>query len=148
MTARRRFARRGALLACVALLALPGCGSGPRRPPGAPEAPPADEEPLAVQPVQGEIVVAAWAEPSHLGPGGGSAQILVRVQRRGGTPLAGVEVRLATSVGSLYSEGRVLTTDSRGMTRDRLTTRKEATVTLNAGGTRYRFQVPVDPRPD
>ena len=30
-----------------------------------------------------------------------------------------------------------------GMTRDRLTARKTTTITLNAGGTRYRFQVPV-----
>jgi hypothetical protein len=34
-------------------------------------------------------------------------------------------------------------TDERGMTRDRLTTRRTATITMNAGGTRYRFQVPV-----
>jgi hypothetical protein len=37
----------------------------------------------------------------------------------------------------------VLVTDAAGMTRDRLTARKTAVVTLNAGGTRYRFQVPV-----
>jgi hypothetical protein len=29
------------------------------------------------------------------------------------------------------------------MTRDRLTTKTTTTITLNAGGTRYRFQVPV-----
>jgi hypothetical protein len=33
------------------------------------------------------------------------------------------------------------------MTRDRLTARKTAVITLNAGGTRYRFQVPVAPAP-
>jgi hypothetical protein len=38
-------------------------------------------------------------------------------------------------------------TDAQGMTRDRLTTRKTAVVTLNAGGTRYRFQVPVPESP-
>jgi hypothetical protein len=54
-----------------------------------------------------------------------------------------VEVSLGASTGSLYSAGRILMTDSEGMTRDRLTTHKTATITLNAGGTRYRFQVPV-----
>jgi hypothetical protein len=29
------------------------------------------------------------------------------------------------------------------MTRDRLTTPRAATITLNAGGTRYRFRVPT-----
>ena len=34
------------------------------------------------------------------------------------------------------------------MTRDRLTARKTTTITLNAGGMRYRFQVPVgEPAP-
>jgi hypothetical protein len=41
----------------------------------------------------------------------------------------------------------VLTTDAQGMTRDRLTTRRTTTITLNAGGTRYRFQVPVEEAP-
>jgi hypothetical protein len=52
-------------------------------------------------------------------------------------------VRFKTSTGSLYSGGKVLTTDKLGLTRDRLTARKTATITLNAGGTRYTFQVPV-----
>ena len=54
-----------------------------------------------------------------------------------------MEVSLGASTGSLYSAGRILMTDSEGMTRGRLTTHKTATVSLNAGGTRYRFQVPV-----
>jgi hypothetical protein len=102
---------------------------------------------LPVKPVQEDIVVAAWAEPRELPPGGGQAQILVRVQKRGGARFPGVEVRLRTSIGSLYSAGRVLVTDAQGMTRDRLTTRRTAIVTLNAGGTRYRFRVPV-PEPE
>ena len=89
------------------------------------------------------IVVAAWAEPKHLPPWGGEVQILVRVQKRGGRRYPGVEVRLATSTGSLFSKGRVLVTDSQGMTRDRLTAQESATIILNAGGTRYRFQVPL-----
>jgi hypothetical protein len=95
--------------------------------------------------VRQEIVVAAWSEPKVLPPGGGQAHILVRVQKRGGAPLPGVEVRLEASQGTLYSRGRILKTAANGMTRDRLTTRRSAEVTLNAGGTRYRFQVPVQP---
>jgi hypothetical protein len=93
------------------------------------------------------IVVAAWAEPQQLPPGGGQSQILVRIQKRGGRRFPGVEVRLATSKGSLFSGGRVLVTDAQGLTRDRLATRQTAVITLNAGGTRYRFRVPVAPAP-
>ena len=102
-----------------------------------------EKEPLPVKAVTEPIVVAAWAEPSSLPEGGGQAQILVRVQRKGGGPFPGVEVRLASSTGTLFSAGRVLITDGRGMTRDRLSTRRSARVVLNAGGTRYRFDVRV-----
>jgi len=112
-----------------------------------PEAP-SDDEPLAVTPVTEPIVVAAWAEPKELPPGGGQAQILVRIQKRGGRRFPGVEVRLRSSTGALFSAGSVLLTDASGMTRDRLTTKKTTTITMNAGGTRYRFQVPVlEPAP-
>jgi len=147
------------LAACVT--ALLSCASRryeppppPPPPPGQPltpepPAPPAprEEVELPVKAVEEPIVVAAWAEPRQLPPGGGQSQILVRIQKRGGRRFAGVEVRLATSAGSLYSGGRVLVTDAQGMTRDRLTTRKTAVITLNAGGTRYRFQVPVAEAP-
>ncbi|HYN02329.1 MAG TPA: hypothetical protein VE359_07780 [Vicinamibacteria bacterium] len=123
----------------------------PPPPPGealTPEPPvPADDEPLPVKMVEEPIVVAAWAEPRQLPAGGGQVQIIVRIQKRGGRRFPGVEVRLRASPGSLYSGGRVLVTDDQGMTRDRLTTRKTAVVTLNAGGTRYRFQVPVAEAP-
>jgi hypothetical protein len=124
--------------------------------PGAPEPFPSEPapagtaretEPLAVAPVAGEIVVEAWAEPRHLPPWGGQVQILVRVQKRGGRRYPGVEVRLATSTGTLFSGGGLLVTDSQGMTRDRLTAREAATITLNAGGTRYRFLIPVAESP-
>jgi len=105
------------------------------------------DEPLPVKLVEEPIVVAAWAEPRQLPAGGGEVQILVRIQKRGGRRFPGVEVRLATSHGSLFSSGRVLVSDAQGMTRDRLTTRKAAIVTLNAGGTRYRFRVPVAKSP-
>jgi hypothetical protein len=103
----------------------------------------APDEPLPVKTVEEPIVVAAWSEPKKLPAGGGQSQILVRIQKRGGLRFPGVEVRLATSAGSLFSAGRVLVTDAQGMTRDRLTTRKAAVITLNAGGTRDRFKVPV-----
>jgi hypothetical protein len=139
--------RARTLTALLALGLLPACRSA--APGGTPsaETPAEAPEPLPVRKVGVEIVVAAWAEPSRLPYGGGETQILVRVQRRGGEPLARVEVRLTTSDGTLFSNGRVLTTDARGMTRDRLTTRRTASVVLNAGGTRYRFLVSVAAKP-
>jgi hypothetical protein len=140
---------RLALALIVGLALLPArCKSAPPRQPPEPPAPPPSAEPLPVKKVDIDIVVAAWAEPSRLPYGGGDAQILVRVQKRGGIPVAGVEVRLATSQGTLFSSGHVLVTDVRGMTRDRLSTRRIATVVLNAGGTRYSFGVPVDSKPE
>jgi len=111
---------------------------------GAPPQPPGD--PLGVRVVDQPLVISAWAEPKTLPAGGGEAQILVRIQKPGGKPFPGVQVRLSTSEGTLFSAGRVLVTDGRGMTRDRLTAAKTATITLNAGGTRYRFPVPVEKR--
>ena len=157
-------AQRPRMSALIVLLGvgLLSCGTlnRIRKPPPPPPPPPPAQEPgrpltpvppeeapkqeyLPVRKVPDPIVVAAWAEPKHLPPGGGQAQILVRIQKRGGRSYPGVEVRLVTSEGSLYSKGNVLVTDSQGMTRDRLTTRRTATITLNAGGTRYRFHVPV-----
>jgi len=80
------------------------------------------------------IAVSVWSEPRQLPAGGGQAQILVRVQTRSNEPAPGIEVRLATDEGNLYSNGRLLVTDGRGMTRDRLTTNRSARVTVNAGG--------------
>jgi len=102
-----------------------------------------EPEPLPVKKVPEEIVVAAWSEPPMLPPGGGQTQILVRVQKRGGAPYPDVEVRLSVSGGSLYSGGGILLTDARGATRDRLTAKRSARITLNAGGTRYSFHVPI-----
>jgi len=135
------------------MLAAAACRSaGPSRPPEHPaeEGPP----PLPVKKASEEVVVAAWSEPKLLPAGGGQSQILVRAQKRGGTPFAGVEVRIQVSGGTLYSKGKVLITDTAGRTRDRLTARKAALITVNAGGTVYRFRVPLrDPdaaasRPD
>jgi hypothetical protein len=128
----------------MALLLAP-CAAACRTafPGGEPSEPGPEPEPLPVKKVDEEVVVAAWAEPKTLPAGGGQAQILVRLQKRGGAPFTGVEVRLAASSGTLYSGGRILITDGRGMTRDRLTTRRSARVTLNAGGTRYSFSICV-----
>jgi hypothetical protein len=102
-----------------------------------------EPEPLPVARAPEEVVVAAWSEPKELPPGGGQAQILVRAQKRGGAPFPGVEVRLSASGGKLFSGGKVLVTDATGRTRDRLTARDVTLVTVNAGGTVYRFRVPL-----
>jgi hypothetical protein len=134
--------RRQALLGLVAasVLTLPSCSLFREKPPGA-----TGTEPLPVQKAPEEVVVAAWSEPKQLPPRGGQAQIIVRAQRRGGKPFEGVEVRIRTSAGSLFSQGRLLVTDATGRTRDRLTARKDATITINAGGAVYRFKVPLRP---
>jgi hypothetical protein len=148
-----------ALVVLSLAIALPACQSAPRRPPAEPTTtttvppvdqtpPPTSEDPLAVAAITEPFTVAAWAEPTKLPPLGGQCQIIVRVMKRGGAPLAGVEVRLSASKGTLYSAGRILVTDAAGKTRDRLTARAGSTITLNAGGTRYRFEVPLaDPLP-
>jgi hypothetical protein len=137
-TATRRFLPF-ALLAVSATL-LPACAlfRGGEKPPGA-----TGTDPLPVQKASEEVVVAAWSEPKQLPPRGGQAQIIVRAQRRGGKPFEGVEVRIRTSAGSLFSQGRVLLTDGSGRTRDRLSARRDATITVNAGGAVYRFKVPL-----
>lgn len=129
----RRSRARAALVAAV--LAAFACKTAARRD--------AEPEPLPVAPAAEEVVVAAWSEPKELPPAGGQAQILVRAQKRGGAPFPGVEVRLRASTGTLFSGGKVLVTDATGRTRDRLTTRDVTLITVNAGGTVYRFRVPL-----
>jgi hypothetical protein len=134
-----------ALLGAASLAA--GCGlfKG-KQPPAPPSPPPARtvrQDPLPVRAADEEVVVAAWSEPARLPRVGGQAQILVRAQKRNGDPFPGVEVRLRASAGTLYSGGRTLITDAAGHTRDRLTTRQPTVITLNAGGTVYRFTVHV-----
>jgi hypothetical protein len=140
------------LAACSVLrkpeVAQPPAGEPAPPPPAQEPAKGAEEEPtLVVKKVPEAIVVAAWAEPKRLPAGGGQAQLLVRVQKRGGVAYPGVEVRFRASEGTLYSHGQVLVTNEQGRTRDRLTTKKTATITLNAGGTRYTFTVPVGEEP-
>jgi hypothetical protein len=125
--------------ACSVVRRGPAAGGRPAEPAAQDSPPP----PLPVAKAPEDVIVAAWAEPSRLPPAGGQTQILVRLQKRGGLPFPGVQVRLRTSAGSLYSDGKVLVTDSAGRTRDRLTTHSSAHITLNAGGTVYRFRVPV-----
>jgi hypothetical protein len=138
---------RARFLVALALAAA-ACRSGaPSRPPDRPAEPHAEREdgppPLPVKKASEEVVVAAWSEPKQLPTGGGQSQILIRAQKRGGTPFEGVEVRIQVSGGTLYSKGKVLITDAGGRTRDRLTARRPALITVNAGGTVYRFRVPV-----
>jgi hypothetical protein len=97
--------------------------------------------PLAV--VNESIAVSAWTEPRRLPPGGGQAQVIVRVLRHNGRPLPGVEVRVATSAGSLYSQGKILTTDARGIVRDSLTTTRATTLTIQAGGQEQHIELPL-----
>jgi hypothetical protein len=129
-----------AAAALAVALTLGGCGLFQKKSPPTPTGPP---PPLPVKKASEEVVVAAWAEPARLPPRGGQTQILVRLQRRGGAPFEGVEVRLTAAGGQLYSGGKVLISDPSGKTRDRLTARQTAFITLNAGGTVYRFKVPV-----
>jgi hypothetical protein len=138
---------RIATVVAVMATVFAGCGvvqhvRHPQEPPPAP-APESPPPPLPVEKAPEDVIVAAWAEPARLPSEGGQAQVLVRLQKHGGAPFPGVQVRLRTSTGSLYSGGKVLVTDEAGRTRDRLTTRQTAHLTLNAGGTVYRFRVPV-----
>jgi hypothetical protein len=152
-----RLARSGlgtTILLMAAALVWPAAGcSVIRRGPagGAPPGEAAGQDvpppPLPVDKAPEDVIVAAWAEPARLPQAGGQTQILVRLQKRGGLPFPGVQVRLRTSAGSLYSDGKVLVTDSSGRTRDRLTTHSSAHITLNAGGTVYRFRIPVVTEP-
>ena len=50
---------------------------------------------------------------------------------------------MVTSEGTLFSASRILTTDATGRTRDRLTTRRPAVVTVNVGGTLHTIEVAV-----
>ena len=135
---------RQALIALV-LIAAPACGLFRESAPRAPQAPPSPE-PTPLPPVAraAEPVVArAWAEPRQLPPAGGQTQILVLARKRNGDPFEGVAVQVQTTEGTLFSASRILTTDAAGRTRDRLTTRRPAVVTVNVGGAIQRIEVAV-----
>jgi hypothetical protein len=89
----------------------------------------------------GDAVLNVWTEPRRLPLGGGQAQVIVRVLRRNGRPLPGVEVRITSSGGALFSQGRILTTDDRGMVRDSLTVSQPTTITVDAGGRARRVEL-------
>jgi hypothetical protein len=133
------------LLVVLLLIAAPGCGLFRDTAPRAPEAPPTPEPtPLAsVVRAPEPVVVRAWAEPRQLPPAGGQAQILVLARKRNGDPFPGVEVQVQTSEGTLFSASVILATDASGRTRDRLTTRRSAVVTVNVGGTIHKVEVAV-----
>lgn len=138
------------VLSLLLALAAPACSLFRSDTPRAPEAPEAGEAPApeatpfppvtqAVEPV----LLRAWAEPKLLPPAGGQTQIIVLARKRNGDPYEGLEVRFTTSAGTLYSRSKVLVTDSAGRTRDRLTTRRSATVTVDVGGTTQQIPVTV-----
>jgi hypothetical protein len=93
--------------------------------------------------VRSGVVVAAWAEPARLPPGGGQVMILVRIRRPNGEPYPGVQVQLKASEGTLFSDGKPLVTDANGMTRDRLTSRRAANIVVVVSDTRHRFRIPL-----
>jgi hypothetical protein len=127
------------------LIAAPACGLFRDPAPRAPEAPPTPR-PTPLPPVARAaqpVVVRAWAEPRQLPPAGGQAQILILARKRSGDPFEGVEVQVQASEGTLFSASRILTTDASGRTRDRLTTRRSSTVTVNVGGTIQKIEVTV-----
>jgi hypothetical protein len=134
--------RRALLVVAVAV--LPACGlfRGDGQGPRAPEAPAATPLPPLAQAVE-PVLVRAWAEPRQLPPAGGQTQIIVLARKRNGDPFEGVEVRFTTTAGSLYSQSKVLLTDANGRTRDRLTTRDPAVVTVNVGGSVQTIPVAV-----
>ena len=135
---------RRALVVVLALAALPACGllRGGGDAPRAPEEPAPTPFPPLAQAVE-PVLLRAWAEPRQLPPAGGQTQIIVLARKRNGDPFEGVEVRFTTTAGTLYSQSRVLLTDSAGRTRDRLTTRDPAVVTVDVGGTVEQIPVAV-----
>jgi hypothetical protein len=137
------------VFALLAAAALPACGPSRTGGPGTPGAPQAPERvlPAVPAPAPEPITVRAWAEPRRQPPAGGQAQIVVLVRRKTGEPLPGVEVVFDADEGALFSRGQVRTTDAGGRTRDRLTTREKAVVTVNAGGTIERVEVDVAAAP-
>ena len=130
-------------LIVLILIAAPACGLFRSGPP--PQGPPTPEPtPLpSVARAPAPVVARAWAEPRQLPPAGGQTQIIVLARKRNGDPFEGVEVQVRTSEGTLFSASRILTTDAAGRTRDRLTTRRSALVTVNVGGAIHKIEVAV-----
>ena len=129
-------------LVAVAVAVLPACGLFRGDAPRAPEAPVPTPLPPLAQAVE-PVLVRAWAEPRQLPPAGGQTQLIVLARKRNGDPFEGVEVRFTTTAGTLYSQSRVLLTDANGRTRDRLTTRDPAVVTVDVGGSVQTIPVAV-----
>lgn len=77
--------------------------------------------------------IALSANPSALGPGGGSTTLTAVAFGDDGEPLAGVPITFSADVGTLASGGAVKRTDGNGRVTDTLTTDQTATVTAAAG---------------
>lgn len=89
--------------------------------------------------------VTVRAEPSRLGPGGGSAQVVALVRDVSGNALPGTSVAFTTTAGTLSSG--VVTTDGNGEARTTLTTARETTVKATVGAQTGEVTVPVDLAP-
>lgn len=75
--------------------------------------------------------ITVTASPQTLGSGGGTAEILARVENEGGSTLAGVPVTFTTNAGTVNPTTAV--SDENGIARTTLTSTTQATVTARAG---------------
>jgi adhesin/invasin len=85
---------------------------------------------------EGDVVISATANPTTLGPGDFSSEIVATLTDNRGNPLANVPVIFSTTSGALASNGSVLRTNANGQALDRLTlldTQNSATVTVTSG---------------
>jgi hypothetical protein len=84
------------------------------------------------------------ANPQTLGPSGGTAQIIARVEDPSGSGLVGVPVTFSTNAGQLSATS--VTTDDTGTARTSLTTSRESTVIANVAGKTAELTVGLNPR--
>lgn len=73
------------------------------------------------------------ANPSALGPGGGTSRLTAIAFGDDGEPLAGVPVAFSADAGTLASGGAVVRTDAGGRATDTLNTDRTTTVTATSG---------------
>lgn len=95
----------------------------------------ATDNEVSVEVVVGAILesLTLSANPSALGPGGGSTEVKAIAFGDDGEPLAGVPVTFAADAGALASAGVIQRTDENGETTDTLTTDQTTNVTVTSG---------------
>jgi hypothetical protein len=84
----------------------------------------------------GDVVISVTANPTTLGPGDFTSEIVATVTDNRGNPLANVPVIFSTTAGALASGGAVLRTNANGQAVDRLTlldSQGNASVTVTSG---------------